>query len=347
MNDIHEHAHPNSAEKFHPRSCELYNRPVRLIFAGTPDVAIPSLNYLAARHEIVGVVTRPPAPQGRKRVLTPSPVHEEAEKLGIPVFTLHSLKDPSELEPIAALHADAAAVVAYGAIIPQAALDIPRLGWFNLHFSALPRWRGAAPVQYALAAGETRIGTTVFRIDKGLDTGPIVSTRMHECATQATAQEVLAFLAEQGAEQLHEALCSVNDGSAELTQQTGTPSYAPTLSTNDSRIQWNEPANVIRNKIRAFTPEPGAWTLLAGQRIKISPVNIAPESEHNEPLPAGQIRFGKHIMVGTGTVPILLGDVTASGKKTMPAQAWANGLNKTNTHCFESEAPKQIGGEHE
>ncbi|MCI5825145.1 MAG: methionyl-tRNA formyltransferase [Arcanobacterium sp.] len=308
---------------------------MKLIFAGTPAVAVPALKELAAHHEVLAVLTRAPAPQGRKRVLTPSPVHEAAQKLGLSVLTPLTLKEPAAIAQLEELHADAVAVVAYGLIVPPAALEVTRFGWFNLHFSSLPKWRGAAPVQYALAAGESTIGTTVFQIEAGLDTGPIVNAEEHLVNSQATAGNVLAQLAELGAVQLTAALESIEAGTAQFTEQRGEPSYAPSLSTADSHIAWDQPAQQVVNAIRAYTPEPGAWSVLNGQRVKISGARlhedsqVASANEAREQLAPGELLLthSSLLLVGTGTSPIELVEVTPAGKRTMEAAAWARGIH--------------------
>ena len=305
-------------------------------------MALPSLRALSSVHDVVAVLTRAPAPVGRKRVLTPSPVAALAAELGIPVLTPNTLRDPAVIAQLHDLNFDAAAVVAYGKIIPPEALSIGRLGWFNLHFSALPRWRGAAPVQAAIAAGDSSTATTIFRIEAGLDTGDIVDSQSVQIDPEVTAGELLAALAESGAEQLVSALESVAAGTASFTPQQGEASYAPTLTTRDSRINWQEPAAVIAAKIRGYTPEPGAWSMLGKQRIKIEPISfmeaaaIGADSAHYEHLNPGQLLIGKKtVLVGTGSEPIALRMVTPAGKKTMEAIAWARGLHGAEFY-FES-----------
>lgn len=322
--------------------------PMRIIFAGTPEVAVPALNELAAHHEVAAVLTRAPAPRGRKRVLTPSPVHERAQELGLAVLTPRTLNDPAVLAQLAALEADAVAVVAYGLIVPEQALEITRFGWFNLHFSSLPQWRGAAPVQYAIAAGAQTIGTSVFRIEQGLDTGPIVSLVEHPIAPQASAGEVLAELAQSGALQLSQTLQDIAAGRAHFSPQQTDATYAPSLSTKDSQIFWDTPARKIVDAVRAYTPEPGAWSLFNGQRMKISRAVLAsphasgtgavaaqdsPVAEASE-LQPGQIYVGKngYPLVGTATGAVELREVTPAGKHTMDGAAWARGLRGEDLH---------------
>lgn len=314
---------------------------MRIIFAGTPDVAVPALEYLSDRHDVAAVLTRAPAPHGRKRIMMPSPVHRWADEHGIDVYTPSTLKDTAIVNTLSALNADAAVVVAYGLLVPEKVLEIPAYGWFNLHFSALPRWRGAAPVQYAIAAGETDISTSVFKLTRGLDTGPIVNMRTHQLGTEVTSGEALSFLAQRGGQQLHDALTMLAQGTATFTEQRGEPTFAPSLSTRDSRIDWNLPAHTIANHIRAYTPEPSAWTIFNGQRIKIEPVGVVATEHENllEPvkkLAPGEIDFNdRRVFVGTGSLPVFLSSVTPAGKRTMDASAWARGIHESSPH-FES-----------
>ncbi len=301
---------------------------------------MPALKYLSDRHDIAAVLTRAPAPHGRKRIMTPSPVHRWADEHGIDVYTPSTLKDTAIVDTLSALNADAAVVVAYGLLVPEKVLEIPTHGWFNLHFSALPRWRGAAPVQYAIAAGETDISTSVFKLTRGLDTGPIVNMRTHELGEAVTSGEALSFLAQRAGEQLHDALTMLAKGTATFTEQHGEPTFAPSLSTRNSRIDWNLPAHTIANHIRAYTPEPSAWTIFNGQRIKIEPVEVVAAEQKNLPesvkLAPGEIYFNdQRVFVGTGSLPVFLSSVTPAGKRTMDASAWARGIHESSPH-FES-----------
>ncbi|WP_216381128.1 methionyl-tRNA formyltransferase [Arcanobacterium phocae] len=295
---------------------------MRIIFAGTPATALPSLHRLMEDHEVVAVLTRAPAPVGRKKILTPSPVHQAAEQLGIPVLTPRSLRGDDIEEQLTALAPEAIAVVAYGLLIPQNLLQLPTHGWINLHYSLLPRWRGAAPVQYAIAAGDTVTGTSVFQIEAGLDTGPIYDVEEHEIGNH-TAGELLDILSVSGAHQLARVFQSLESGTAQSHVQQGDVTLAPQLSTKHSRIDFTMPAHVIDSRIRGYTPEPGPWTRYNGQRIKLGQVRIT-SVDGIEP---GKIVIGKQILVGTSTTAIELTTVTPAGKKTMLATAWARGLN--------------------
>lgn len=295
---------------------------MRVLFAGTPDVAIPSLRaLLSSSHDVVAVLTRPPAPVGRKRIVTASPVQEEAEKHGIPVLCENPNADVV-LEVLRTV--DCVAVVAYGQRIRQPALSEPRWGWINLHFSLLPQWRGAAPVQHALMAGDETTGISVFQIEEGLDTGPIFNTQEFSIGSQDTAGELLDALAYEGASLLVETLDQIEAGTAEAKPQQGTPSLAPSLRTPDAQIDWFQPAKQVKNHIRGLTPVPGAWTMdEQRKRFKIGPVEPVDAS----PLSPGQVlATPNEVMVGTGSGPVRLTQLAPPGKPWMEARAWGRGL---------------------
>src|SRR6478672_3407208 len=298
---------------------------MRLVFAGTPEVAVHSLDALvASRHELVGVVTRPDAPSGRGRKLVASPVAQRAEELGLPVLKPQHPRDPEFQEALRELRPDCCPVVAYGALLPQSALDIPVHGWVNLHFSALPAWRGAAPVQHSLWAGDEVTGATTLRIVKELDAGPTFGVMTERIRPDDTAGELLARLAEGGAGLLVATLDGIEDGSlvARPQQEEGV-SFAPKITVEDARVDWTEPAVAGDRRIRACTPGPGAWSTHDGDRIKIGPVT--PVADHG-PLEPGTLEVTKNaVLVGTGTVPVRLGEVKAFGKKQMGAADWARG----------------------
>jgi methionyl-tRNA formyltransferase len=297
---------------------------MRLVFAGTPEVAVPSLDAVAASgHELVGVVTRPDAPAGRGRRLAASPVAQRAEELGVPVLKPEHPRDPGFQAELRALAPDCCPVVAYGALLPQSALDIPPHGWVNLHFSALPHWRGAAPVQHAIWAGDEVTGATTFRIVKELDAGPTFGVMTERIRPTDTAGDLLARLAEGGAGLLVATLDGIADGSIEARpQQAEGVSYAPKVEVEDARIDWSLPAVAIDRQVRACSPAPGAWTTYAGERLKLGPVTVVDTG-----LPAGELAVGKReVLVGTGTSAVRLGDVRAVGKKQMPAADWARGV---------------------
>ena len=301
---------------------------MRVVFAGTPEVALPALDAIAgSRHELVGVVTRPDAPAGRGRRLVASPVAQRAEELGIPVLKPEHPRDPGFQQALRDLRPDACPVVAYGALLPQSALDIPPLGWINLHFSCLPAWRGAAPVQHAIWAGDEVTGATTFRIVKALDAGPTFGVMTERIRPGDTAGDLLARLAEGGAGLLVVTLDGLEDGSLQaLEQPTDGLSLAPKILVEDARVDWTENAAAVDRRIRACTPGPGAWSTYDGERIKIGPVGL-PETQPEAPLAAGELAVGKnHVLVGTGTTAVRLGEVKAFGKKQMAAADWARGV---------------------
>jgi len=304
---------------------------MRVVFAGTPEVAVPALDALAeSRHELVGVVTRPAAPAGRGRRLTASPVADAAEALGVPVLKPQHPRDPEFQEALRALAPDACPVVAYGALLPQSALDIPVHGWINLHFSVLPSWRGAAPVQHAIWAGDEVTGATTFRIVKELDAGPTFGIMTERIRPTDTAGELLDRLAEGGAGLLVVTLDGIQDGALEAREQPEDGlSHAPKILVADACIDWTGPAVAIDRQIRACTPGPGAWTTWAGERIKIGPVTLT-----DTRLDPGALEVGKnHVLVGTGTVAVRLGEVKATGRKQMAAADWARGVHPdTGSH---------------
>lgn len=309
--------------------------PLRVVFAGTPEVAVPALDAIAASpHELVGVVTRPDAPSGRGRRLTQSPVAQRAEELGVPVLKPTHPKDPEFQEQLRALEPDCCPVVAYGALIPRSALDIPRHGWVNLHFSVLPAWRGAAPVQHALWAGDEYTGATTFRIVEALDAGPVFGVMTERVRPTDTAGDLLARLAEGGSGLLVATLDGIAEGALEAREQPSEGvSLAPKISVEDARVDWNEPAIGVDRRIRACTPGPGAWTELDGERVKLGPVTIEDGAEE---LPPGAISVAKnHVLVGTASGAVRLGEVKAFGKKQMGAADWARGVRLPDTARFE------------
>jgi methionyl-tRNA formyltransferase len=298
---------------------------VRLLFAGTPEVALPSLaRLLASPHEVAAVLTRPDAPAGRGRRLAPSPVRVAAEQAGLPVLT-QSLRDPEAAELIAGLGVDLAVVVAYGGLVPATLLDVPRHGWVNLHFSLLPAWRGAAPVQHALLHGDDMTGATTFRLEAGLDTGPVYGTLTEEIRPRDTAGELLDRLARAGAGLLGVTVDALAEGTlVAIPQPTDDVSLAPRLTPQDAAVRWEHPAIAVDRRVRACTPAPGAWTTdPAGARLKLGPVLPRPDAAS---LPPGRLRIGKtEVLVGTATHPVQLGEVAPSGRRMMAAQDWARG----------------------
>jgi methionyl-tRNA formyltransferase len=299
---------------------------VRLLFAGTPEVALPSLaRLLDSEHEVVAVLTRPDAPSGRGRRLVPSPVRAAAEEAGVEVLTPRTLREPEAVERIAALDLDLAAVVAYGGLVPPSLLDVPRHGWVNLHFSLLPAWRGAAPVQHAILHGDEITGATTFRLEAGLDTGPVFGTLTEEVRARDTAGDLLGRLARAGAGLLAATVDGLAAGDlVAVPQPTDDVSLAPRLSPEDARVRWEHPAIGVDRRIRACTPAPGAWTTdPGGERLKLGPVLPRPDAE---PLAPGALQVSRsEVLVGTATSPVQLGDVAPSGRRLMPAADWARG----------------------
>jgi methionyl-tRNA formyltransferase len=297
---------------------------MRVVFAGTPEVALPSLAAIAASpHDLVGVVTRPDAASGRGRTMSRSPVAEAAEALGVPVLKPGHPREPEFQAALRELGPDVCPVVAYGSLLPQSALDIPAHGWVNLHFSLLPAWRGAAPVQRALWAGDDVTGATTFRIVKELDAGPTFGLMTETIRPRDTAGDLLARLAEGGAGLLVATLDGLADGSLEARPQTSEDvSYAPKLSVDEARVDWSQPAAAIDRQVRACTPAPGAWTTYAGERLKLGALTPADGN-----LPPGELMAGKNtVVVGTGTDAVRLGEVQAVGKRPMASADWARGL---------------------
>jgi methionyl-tRNA formyltransferase len=299
---------------------------MRLVFAGTPEVALPSLRALIAseRHEVVAVVTRPDAPAGRGRHLVRSPVGALADEHGIEVLTPAKAGAPEFLDRLREINPDCCPVVAYGALLPQRTLDVPRHGWVNLHFSLLPAWRGAAPVQASVRAGDEITGASTFRIVKELDAGPVFGTLTVEVGPHETAGELLDRLAVAGADLLVATLDGIEDGTLEAREQPAADgvSYASKITVDDAHLDFGHPALAVDRLARAVTPEPGAWAVFRDERLKLGPVRLSDVDD----LAAGEIRVErKRVLVGTSTVAVQLGEVQAPGKKRMAATDWARG----------------------
>lgn len=301
---------------------------MRVLFAGTPAAAVPSLRALAAStHDVVAVLTRPDAPAGRGRALLPSAVRTVADELGIEVLAPARLRDEGFRARLAALDVDAAAVVAYGALVPPELLAAVPHGWVNLHFSLLPAWRGAAPVQHAVIAGDEVTGATTFLLEKGLDTGPVYGLLTEAIRPRDTAGDLLGRLADAGAGLLVRTLDGIEDGSlVAVPQEPDGVSLAPKLTPDDAQVRWTHPAVAVDRRIRGCTPEPGAWTTLPdGARLGLGPVAVT-----DEVLAPGLVVARKHeVLVGTATQAVRLGEVTPTGKRTMPAADWARGARLT------------------
>ncbi|WP_432498458.1 methionyl-tRNA formyltransferase [Kineococcus gypseus] len=304
---------------------------MRLVLAGTPEVAVPSLEaLLASSHEVVAVLTRPDAPAGRGRRAAASPVALRAREAGLPLLQPRSPREPGFLAQLAELAPDACPVVAYGALVPRAALDVPRLGWVNLHFSLLPAWRGAAPVQRALMAGDDVTGACVFQLEEGLDTGPVHGSLTEPVGARDTAGQLLQRLSVHGAQLLVGVLDAMEAGvSAPVPQPAEGVSHAPKITVEEARVDWSLPAAVVDRRVRGCTPEPGAWTTFRGERLKLEPVlPVAPADlpPAGAPGPGRVVVEKRRVLVGTGEGAVELGRVQAAGKRAMPAVDWARGV---------------------
>jgi methionyl-tRNA formyltransferase len=299
--------------------------PLRLLFAGTPEAAVPSLDLmLASGHEVAAVLTRPDARAGRGRRISRSPVAERADAAGVRVLQPGSPREPAFLEELAALAVDCAPVVAYGALVPQAALDLPAHGWVNLHFSLLPAWRGAAPVQHAVMAGDEMTGASTFRLEAGLDTGPVYGVVTEPIGPRDTAGDLLGRLAVSGARLLVATLDGIADGTLVPEPQPAEGiSLAPRIEPADARVDWSLPAHVVDRRIRGVTPAPGAWTTWRGERLRLGPVSPVADGPRLEP---GRVRVdARGVLAGTGGGPVLLGEVQPAGRRMLPAADWARG----------------------
>lgn len=299
---------------------------MRLVFAGTPEVAVPSLRRLLdSEHEVVAVVTRPDARSGRGRRTGASPVKEVALEAGVPVLTPRRPGEPEFVEQLRDLRPDACPVVAYGALVPPSALEVPTHGWVNLHFSLLPAWRGAAPVQHAVLHGDEVTGATTFVLTEGLDTGPVLGRLTETVRARDTSGDLLGRLSEAGADLLLASLDGLADGSVRAVPQPDDGvSHAPKLDVADGRIDWHAPAFAVDRRVRACTPAPGAWTTFRGERLKLQPLEVEREAEVR-PQPGEVVVTRRSVLVGTATEPVRLGLVQPQGKKAMPADAWARG----------------------
>jgi methionyl-tRNA formyltransferase len=298
---------------------------MRLVFAGTPQTAVPSLEaLLASRHEVVAVVTRPDAPAGRGQHTERGPVALRAEEAGLEILTPRRPREPEFLDRLREIGPDCCPVVAYGALLPQAALDIPAHGWVNLHFSLLPAWRGAAPVQFAIMHGDDVTGATTFEIVAALDAGPVYGVLTEPIRPDDTSGTLLDRLAVAGASLLVATMDGIEDGKLKAVPQPDEGiSTTQKITVADAQVDWTRPAHVIDRLIRACTPDPGSWTAFGEARIKLGPVTI----EDRAPLTPGEVHVEKKgVYVGTSTKPVRLGEVQAPGKRGMPATDWARGL---------------------
>ncbi|MFC5219431.1 methionyl-tRNA formyltransferase [Streptomyces coerulescens] len=300
---------------------------MKLVFAGTPEVAVPALDALIAsgRHDVAAVVTRPDAPAGRGRRLVASPVAERAEEAGIEVLKPAKPRDPEFLDRLREIAPDCCPVVAYGALLPRVALDVPAHGWVNLHFSLLPAWRGAAPVQHSIMAGDEITGASTFLIEEGLDSGPVYGTVTEAIRSTDTSGDLLTRLAFAGAGLLAATMDGIEDGTLKAVPQPADGiTHAPKVNVEDAHIDWNAPSLRVDRLVRGCTPAPGAWTTFRGERLKLIQVQPVPGRDDLAP---GALSVGKNnVYVGTGSYAVELLWVQAQGKKPMRAADWARGV---------------------
>lgn len=300
---------------------------MRVVFAGTPEPALPSLRRLleSSRHDVIAVLTRPDAAAGRRGRSAPSPVAQLALEHNIPLLRPARPNSSEFVAELAELAPDCCAVVAYGALLGDELLAVPANGWINLHFSLLPAWRGAAPVQASIAAGDSVTGATTFQIERSLDSGPVYGVVTETIRPTDTAGDLLGRLSVSGAALLESTLDGIADGIlTAVPQPADGVTVAPKITVDEARIRWDLPAHVVERRIRSVTPRPGAWTMIGDLRVKVGPVTI--EADSQEVLEPGQIRAARDgVRVGTGSQPILLDRIQPPGKKPMDAGDWARG----------------------
>lgn len=314
---------------------------LNIVFMGTPDFAVPSLaEIISSGHNVVRVYTQPPRPSGRGKKLTKSPVHQFAELMGLPVETPESFRKSKVIDGLEALNADVACVVAYGQILPQRALDAPTYGCLNLHGSLLPRWRGAAPVQRAIMAGDAQTGVQIMQMSKGLDTGDILLSETTDIRATDTAESLFQRLAQLGAQMWPRALGGVEREALTPTAQSGEPTYAHKIDKTEARIDWSKPAAELDCHIRGLSPFPGAWTELGGKRVKILMCETV-KGRSNKPgdyHPGLIMVDGEHVRVvcNTGGEDLLrLLRVQPAGKPAMSAEDFARGHLNESIYYFE------------
>ncbi|MFG2645174.1 methionyl-tRNA formyltransferase [Streptomyces sp. NPDC048370] len=300
---------------------------MKLVFAGTPEVAVPALDALLAsgRHEVAAVVTRPDAPAGRGRRLVASPVAERAEEAGIEILKPARPRDEAFLARLREIAPDCCPVVAYGALLPKVALDIPTHGWVNLHFSLLPAWRGAAPVQHAVMAGDEVTGASTFQIEEGLDSGPVYGVITEDVRPTDTSGDLLTRLAFAGSGLLAATMDGIEDGTLKAVPQPADGvTLAPKIQVEDAHVDWKAPALRVDRVVRGCTPAPGAWTVFRGERLKLIQTALLPDRTDLTP---GELAAGKNnVHVGTGSHAVELLWVQPQGKKPMKAADWARGV---------------------
>ncbi|WP_025274845.1 methionyl-tRNA formyltransferase [Haloglycomyces albus] len=303
---------------------------MRILFAGTPQVAVPTLEALAeSPHELVGVLTQPDARRGRGRKVARSQVAQWAENRGLDVWTPTTLRTEEAHQRLRELDVDLVVVVAYGKLVPREALDIPRLGWINLHFSLLPAWRGAAPVQHAVLSGDDMTGASVFQLEAGMDTGPVFGMVTDSISSRDTSGDVLERLSVSGARLAVDVVNALAEDDIHARPQSSDGvSLAPKITSADARVRWSEPAFAVDRRVRAVTPTPGAWTEWQGERFRLGPVTVDKDGPRLEP---GRLETTKKsVFVGTATDPVRLGTVQPAGKKAMDATAWARGIQESD-----------------
>lgn len=313
---------------------------VRVVFAGTPEVAVPTLQaLLASSHEVVGCLTRPDARAGRGRRSRPSPVRAAAEAAGVPVLAPRLLREEGVAEQLTDWAPDVCVVVAYGALVPPDLLGLPNHGWVNLHFSLLPQWRGAAPVQHAVMAGDEITGAVTFLLEEGLDTGPVLGQLTERIRPRDTSGDLLGRLAESGAGLVVATVDGLAKGElVPAPQPADGISLAPKLTPEDARVDWSVPAFAVDRRVRACTPAPGAWTTWRGERLRLGPVEPldGPPPGEGEALGPGELRVDRsQVLVGTATEAVRLGDVQPQGKRPMPAADWARGVRPQPQERFD------------
>ena len=298
---------------------------MRIVFAGTPEPAVPSLQRLidSEHHDVVAVITRPDAAAGRRGKPSPSPIANLALDSGIPVLRPERPNSAEFVAELAGFVPDCCAVVAYGALLGKELLALPKHGWINLHFSLLPAWRGAAPVQAAIAAGDTVTGATTFQIELSLDSGPVYGVITESIRPEDTAGDLLDRLARSGAELLEATLDGIaHRAVTAIPQPAEGISLAPKITVEQARVRWDLPAHVIERRIRAVTPNPGAWTMMGDMRLKLGAVTV----DGQDRLPPGVLVVDRTgVRVGTGSDPVRLGLLQPPGRKAMNAADWARG----------------------